>query len=204
MTIDELGALGGFIGSVAVLVTLVYLAVQIRRNTRHVRAQMAMLAPIVGARVSTDEMLDTPGGTGRAASRFDRVAVGSIVVRCFEYDRMVAFWQAALGYEVEHRDPNGGFVILRDPEGRGPNVSIDQAPERRSGKRSWLHLDLYTTNQASEVERLVGLGARRYPWRSDPGADYVVLEDPDGNLFCVVEIEAAVTGTSTTPEGGST
>ncbi len=120
--------------------------------------------------------------------RFERVQVGSIVIRCFEYERMSAFWKAALGYEIEHTDPNGGFVILRDPVGRGPNVSIDQAPVRRSGKRSWLHLDLYTTNQKSEVERLVALGAGRYPWRYGSGADYVVLEDPDGNLFCVVEV----------------
>jgi len=120
--------------------------------------------------------------------RFERVAVGSIVMRCFEYDRMYAFWQAALGYKVQHTDPNGGFVILRDPAGQGPNISIDQTPTRRSGKRGWLHLDLYTTNQALEVERLVALGARRYPWRYGADADYVVLEDPDGNLFCVVEV----------------
>jgi catechol 2,3-dioxygenase-like lactoylglutathione lyase family enzyme len=118
----------------------------------------------------------------------DRVTIGSIVIRCFEFDRMFAFWQAALRYEVEHTDPNGGFVILRDPRGIGPNVSLDRAPAQRTGKRSWLHLDLYTTNQHGEVERLVKLGARRYPWRYQPGADYVVLEDPDRNLFCVVQI----------------
>jgi hypothetical protein len=39
----------------------------------------------------------------------------------------------------------------------------------------------------AEVERLVALGARRYPWKYPPGADFVVLEDPDGNLFCVVD-----------------
>ena len=122
------------------------------------------------------------------SARPTRVIVGSIVMRCYEYDRMVAFWQAALAYEVEHADPNGGFVILHDPRGRGPNVSIDQAPTQRTGKRGWLHLDLYTTAQADEVERLVALGARRYPWRYPPGADYVVLEDPDGNLFCVVQV----------------
>jgi catechol 2,3-dioxygenase-like lactoylglutathione lyase family enzyme len=118
----------------------------------------------------------------------DQVTIGSIVMRCYEWERMVAFWQAALRYVVEHADPNGGFVILRDPQGRGPNVSIDQAPTRRTGKRSWLHLDLYTTNQRDEVERLVRLGARRYDWRYQPNADYVVLEDPDGNLFCVVQL----------------
>jgi catechol 2,3-dioxygenase-like lactoylglutathione lyase family enzyme len=121
-------------------------------------------------------------------ARFDRVRIGSIVIRCDEYDRMVAFWKAALAYEVGHADPNGGFVILTDPDGRGPNVSLDHTEQKRVGKRSWLHLDLYTTKQGSEVERLVELGARRYPWRYPAGADYVVLENPDGNLFCVVEI----------------
>ena len=116
------------------------------------------------------------------------VAIGSIVIRCFEFERMVAFWRAALGYEIGHADPNGGFVILRDPNGRGSNLSLDQTPAPRTGKRGWIHLDLYTTAQREEVERLVGLGARRYPWRYPPGADYVVLEDPDGNLFCVCDV----------------
>jgi hypothetical protein len=37
------------------------------------------------------------------------------------------------------------------------------------------------------LERPVALDAQRYPWRYRPGADFVVLEDPDGNLFCVVQ-----------------
>jgi catechol 2,3-dioxygenase-like lactoylglutathione lyase family enzyme len=124
------------------------------------------------------------------SSRGDTLRIGSIVIRCHEYERMRAFWQAALRYEVEHTDPKGGFVILRDPEARGPNLSLDQAPTRRTGKRGWLHLDLYATDQATEVERLLALGAARYPWRYNAGADYVVLEDPDGNLFCVVQLPA--------------
>lgn len=114
------------------------------------------------------------------------IKVGSIVIRCFEFDKMMEFWQAALGY-VPVRPASGGFVILKDPSGSGPNISLDQAPERRTGKRSWIHLDLYAEDQALQVERLVGIGAKRYPWRYEPEADYVVLEDPDGNLFCVVQ-----------------
>jgi catechol 2,3-dioxygenase-like lactoylglutathione lyase family enzyme len=116
------------------------------------------------------------------------VTIGSIVVRCHDYDAMFVFWQQALRYEIGHTDPNGGFVILKDPEGRGPNLSLDRSPTRRTGKRSWIHLDLYTTRQDDEVERLVQLGARRYAWDYPADADYVVLEDPDGNLFCVVHV----------------
>jgi catechol 2,3-dioxygenase-like lactoylglutathione lyase family enzyme len=117
----------------------------------------------------------------------DQVRIGSIVILCYEWERTFEFWQAALGYEVKHTDPNGGFVILSDPSGRGPNLSLDQVPSSREGKRSRLHLDLYTTDQEGEVERLVQLGARRYPWRYPPGADYIVLADPDDNLFCVIQ-----------------
>ena len=39
----------------------------------------------------------------------------------------------------------------------------------------------------AEAERLLALGAKRKPWRYEPGADYTVLTDPDGNPFCVVQ-----------------
>ena len=77
-------------------------------------------------------------------------------------------------------------MVLRDPEDRGPNLSFQARQQRRRG-RSWLHLDLYATHQAGEVERVIALGATRYPWRYRPAADFVVLQDPDGNLFCVVQ-----------------
>jgi catechol 2,3-dioxygenase-like lactoylglutathione lyase family enzyme len=111
--------------------------------------------------------------------------IGSIVIHCHHFDRMVAFWQAALHY-VPRAPAQDGWVVLRDPEGRGPNLSF-QAREERPPGRNWIHLDLYTSDQASEVDRLLGLGAARYPWRYRPGADFVVLQDPDGNLFCVVQ-----------------
>jgi catechol 2,3-dioxygenase-like lactoylglutathione lyase family enzyme len=114
--------------------------------------------------------------------------IGSVVIRCYEFDRMLAFWQEALHY-VPREPARGGWVVLHDPAGKGPNVSLDQIPERRTGKRSRLHLDLYTSDQASEVARLLELGAVRYSWRYRPGDDFVVMADPDDNLFCVVEVE---------------
>jgi len=111
--------------------------------------------------------------------------IGSVVIHCYEFDRMVKFWQNTLRY-VPREPVNNGWVVLQDPEGKGPNLSF-QAREKCAQGRSWLHLDLYTNNHKDEVERLLKLGARRYPWRYEPDADYIVLEDPDGNLFCVVQ-----------------
>ncbi|CAN5558161.1 VOC family protein [soil metagenome] len=115
--------------------------------------------------------------------------IGSIVVRCHEFEKMVAFWCKALGYVPREPAEDGG-VFLRDPDGRGPNLSLDRVPEplERIGETSRVHLDLYTTDQAGEVERLIGIGARRYPRKHHPDEDFIVLEDPDGNRFCVVQI----------------
>jgi len=115
-----------------------------------------------------------------------RIRIGSIVVRCYEFDKMLEFWQQALGY-VPRETPTDSWVVLGDPAGRGPNLSLERVSQRRSGKRSRLHLDLYTSDRESEVNRLVSIGATRYPWRYRPASDFVVLEDPDGNLFCVVQ-----------------
>ena len=115
--------------------------------------------------------------------------IGSIVVRCKKFDEMLAFWQEAFHYILKE-PAKDGWVILRDPEGRSPNVSLDKAhDEERLGSTRLprLHLDLYTDNQADEAKRLLGIGATRHPQTYDPGDDFIVLEDPDGNLFCVVQ-----------------
>ncbi len=113
--------------------------------------------------------------------------IGSIVIRCYHFEEMMAFWQEVLHYVL--REPaHNGWVVLCDPIGEGVNIALDKVSEKRMGKRSHLHLDLYTENQQEEVERLVALGATRYPWRYQPGDDFVVLADPDDNLFCVVQV----------------
>ena len=115
--------------------------------------------------------------------------IGSIVVKCKQFDKMLAFWMEALHY-VPGVTADSGFVILGDPDGRGPNISIDKALDRErigSTKHPRLHLDLYADDQESEVERLLRIGATRHRQKYDPEDDFIVLEDPDGNLFCVVQ-----------------
>ena len=111
--------------------------------------------------------------------------IGSIVIDCLNFDKMLAFWPEALGY-VPRRPASGGWVVLCDPEGRSPNVSLNQAPKRLMG-RNWLHFDLYTSDRGGEVKRLLKLGAKRHRQSYEPDDDFRVLEDPDGNLFCVVQ-----------------
>jgi predicted enzyme related to lactoylglutathione lyase len=114
------------------------------------------------------------------------IRVGSIVIRVDDLQRQTEFWTAALDY-VPRDDDSDDFRLLRPRDGVGPNVSLDrvrstlQIPPR-------IHLDLYAEDQAAEVERLKALGATEVQWdKRPPDADYVILADPEGNRFCVVD-----------------
>jgi len=116
-----------------------------------------------------------------------KVRIGSIVIDVNDFARMMTFWQEALCYAARRPPtPDDAFVILRDPAGKGPNVSIDGMEPYRNR----LHLDLYTDDQDGEVRRLMGLGATVFR-PAEPGDDFVVLADPEGNLFCVVDTKGA-------------
>ena len=120
--------------------------------------------------------------------RYNRpmISVGSIVLRVDDLARQSAFWTAALDY-TPRDEMSDDFVLLRPKNGLGPNVSLDrqrstlQIPPR-------IHLDLYADDQAGEVKRLIALGATAVHWDKRPlDADYVILADPEGNRFCVVD-----------------
>jgi hypothetical protein len=113
--------------------------------------------------------------------------IGSVVIDCVNFESMVSFWQGALHYTPR---PNGGedFVVLRDPARENTSVSLNRVnPDEKLSGRNWIHFDLYTENQRAEVERLVALGAKGHAQQYEPLDDFIVLEDPDGNLFCVVD-----------------
>ena len=111
--------------------------------------------------------------------------IGSVVLNCKDFDKTVAFWQEALHY-VPRSPGEREFTVLREPTGVGPNVSVQETDELKFGKNR-MHLDLYATDQDAEVERLVKLGATiRRP--AQEGQDFAVLADPEGKLFCVVQL----------------
>jgi catechol 2,3-dioxygenase-like lactoylglutathione lyase family enzyme len=108
-----------------------------------------------------------------------------------DVDRAVSFWSNVLGYEPVHfPDAEDGFTILVPPSGEGTRLALhgtDSPPHEHPR----VHLDLVVDNaaeQAAEIERLVGLGATRVLWNAYPAdPDFVVLADPEGNRFCVVD-----------------
>jgi len=113
-----------------------------------------------------------------------KIRIGSIVIDCDDFDRMMNFWKEALHY-VPKKPSADGWVILKDPDGRGPNLSLNLTSEGHL-EQYRLHLDLYTEDQEREVKRLIRLGAtlKRSPEKEE---DFVTLADPDGNLFDVID-----------------
>lgn len=133
----------------------------------------------------------SPVASGIARHNGTMLSVGTIVLTVEDIERAGAFWRAALGY-VNRREPSDDWVIL-DPPGKAgwtePGTSIALSvtgyPQHYPPR---IHLDLYAEDQAAEVKRLVSLGAHRVNWSGYPeGADWTVLEDTEGNRFCVVD-----------------
>ncbi len=73
-------------------------------------------------------------------------------------------------------------AFLAPESGEGPRLHLDETDRT--------HLDLWWNREGAdlqaEVERLVSVGATRVDWDYPPDADFVVLADTEGNLFCVI------------------
>lgn len=115
------------------------------------------------------------------------LVIGTTVLGVDDLSRALAFWSGALGYQPR-RPPSDDWAILDPPE-RGKGASLALMVTRATVHLPpRIHLDLYADDQAAEVERLLALGARHIDWDRYPeGADYVILEDTEGNRFCVID-----------------
>jgi catechol 2,3-dioxygenase-like lactoylglutathione lyase family enzyme len=120
------------------------------------------------------------------------LTLGVVVLGVRDVQRAAAFWTAALGYQVR-RDGFGGWAtVLQPPDGgAGTRIAL-QTSTTEPQDHPRLHLDLHVADaaeQATEAERLSTLGAERVDWDSYPDdPDFVVLADPDGNRFCIVDL----------------
>ncbi|GCD48259.1 VOC family protein [Streptomyces paromomycinus] len=112
-----------------------------------------------------------------------------MVLDCADREALADFWSQALGYRVTRTTPP--YTALTDPEGRGPELLLQQVPEPKRGKNR-MHLDLRVPAMEPALSRVVALGARvlRGPF-DDAGCPTTVLADPEGNEFCLIVFESA-------------
>jgi len=118
---------------------------------------------------------------------------GVVVLGVSDRQRAEQFWSAALRYQVRDT-PFGGWarLLIPPPEQAGLVIALQTS---RTVPRDYprLHFDLHvngTAEQEAEAARLVSLGASRVDWDSFPDdPDFIVLADPDGNRFCIVDLD---------------
>ena len=106
-----------------------------------------------------------------------------ISIDCADPRRLSAFWSDVTGYRqiIEGDD----FCALEAPDKRGVrSLFFWKVPEAKVVKNR-LHLDLATKDPASEIEKLVTLGAQKVEYREGNGASWTVMLDPEGNEFCI-------------------
>ncbi|HEX4255924.1 MAG TPA: VOC family protein [Streptosporangiaceae bacterium] len=111
--------------------------------------------------------------------------------------RIAGFWALALGYVAEPGFDGPDAASIIDPDGRGPAIGFLKVPEGKTGKNR-LHIDIRVAGPGPwdlaerarlirlKVPELVAAGATviREEWDGDD-LDHVVMQDPEGNEFCV-------------------
>ncbi len=135
-----------------------------------------------------------------------------IVFDANDVPRLVAFWEQALGYQVQPPPPefetwedfareNGipeeqwdGWGALIDPDGTRPRIFFQRVPEGKTAKNR-LHLDVNVgeglegeeraMRVKQEADRLEELGATRQREAFERGEFWIVMRDPEGNEFCL-------------------
>ncbi len=110
----------------------------------------------------------------------------TVVIDATDVRLLANFWKQVLAYQVVYESDNE-MVIARD-EHTYPGIIFVTVPEAKSVKNR-LHIDLNPDDQQAEVDRLIGLGARKVEVGQSAAAEpvpWVVLADPEGNEFCVL------------------
>ncbi|MEU4266521.1 VOC family protein [Streptomyces sp. NPDC026092] len=116
--------------------------------------------------------------------------ISELVIECADPERLAAFWSEVLGYVELVREDDGSIEIGPPDAGTGgarPTLVLSPSSEPRTGARR-MHFDVNATDrdQDAELERLLALGARPADVGQTGEESWHVLEDPEGNAFCLL------------------
>jgi hypothetical protein len=107
----------------------------------------------------------------------------NVAFDCADPGQLAAFWSAVTSYEpvIEEED----FVALQAPDSRSVKRMLFWRVPEAKGPKNRVHVDLATKDPVSEIERLVALGATVIEAREGNGTRWTVMQDPEGNEFCL-------------------
>jgi catechol 2,3-dioxygenase-like lactoylglutathione lyase family enzyme len=116
--------------------------------------------------------------------------LSELVVDCADPETLSRFWCAVLGYEELSRETPDDGIEIGPAEGFGgaaPTLVFSRSADPRPA-RSRLHIDVNPVDrdQDAELERLLSLGARPADIGQTGEESWHVLQDPEGNEFCLL------------------
>ena len=120
----------------------------------------------------------------------------AIVVDCRDSLSQANYWATVLSHTVSER--NADEYEVSDSLTGGTPLYFMNVPETKAVKNR-LHVDIVTDGPLKvEVSRLVAAGGILVEMRQDPATlaypdTWAVMQDPEGNEFCVLNAES-VTG----------
>ncbi len=101
-----------------------------------------------------------------------------------DVESLAKFWCEATDYKVaDSHYPI--LAVLASEKPNYPRLLILQVPETKSAKNR-LHMEFKTDDLKSEAERIVALGATLIEEREFGDTQWIVMQDPEGNEFCLV------------------
>lgn len=133
---------------------------------------------------------------------------------CADPHRLATFWATALVYKIQDppsgfaswnefldaqgipEDRRNDFSAIVDPDGRGPRIFFQRVPEPKSSKNR-VHLDVNVGRGpeapreenrrlvTAAVQRLTEAGAAQQAVFDERGEYWIVMQDPEGNEFCL-------------------
>ncbi|WP_299536468.1 VOC family protein [uncultured Streptomyces sp.] len=115
----------------------------------------------------------------------------TLVVDAHDKSALASFWCRVLDWKVVYEDDDE--VTIGADADTLPGMCFVDVPEAKTVKNR-LHIDLAPDDLEVEVERIIGLGARRIDVGQGPDASWAVLADPEGNEFCVLTPKRSLTG----------
>lgn len=104
--------------------------------------------------------------------------IGMITVDCRDARSLAGFWSRATGAAII--EDHGEYIVLETV----PRLAFQQVPDPTPGKNR-VHLDGGGGDRLAAVARLRELGATERETRTMEGFAWTVMEDPEGNVFCV-------------------
>lgn len=108
----------------------------------------------------------------------------AVTIDASDPQNLARFWSEVTGREIITSRPDLARLASETPG--GPVLLFLRVPEDKTAKDR-IHLDLETRDRATEVDRIIALGATFHSEVKESEHEWTVLQDPEGNEFCIIQ-----------------